>query len=108
MRYTLEELRSIPILFIVGKGRSGTTLLSTILDSHPNVASATESRFLLIVWKKYKRVNEWNASLADEFYKDVLKDFRVKYLWEFEDNFLEEHSGDEEMDNFSDPVTMVF
>lgn len=83
MNYTLEELRSIPIFFIVGKGRSGTTLLSTILDSHPNVASATESRFLLLVWQRYKNLNEWKPELAEELFDTVMQDYRVKFLWEF-------------------------
>lgn len=89
MNYSLSELRNIPVLFIVGKGRSGTTLLSTILDSHPNVASATESRFLLLIWQKYKYMKEWKPNLAEDFVENVLKDLRVKYLWDFEDQLVE-------------------
>jgi hypothetical protein len=89
MLYSLSEIRSIPILFIVGKGRSGTTLLSTILDCHPKVASATESRFLLILWQKYKKMSQWDPSKAEEFISDVLLDLRIKHLWDFHDNFLD-------------------
>ena len=92
MLYSLSEIRNIPILFIVGKGRSGTTLLSTILDSHPKVASATESRFLLILWQKYKRMKKWNAAKAEVFFEDVLVDLRIKNLWEFEEDFMEDRS----------------
>lgn len=88
IKYTLEEIRDIPIFFIVGKGRSGTTLLSTILDSHPNVASATESRFLLIVWQRYKSLKAWKPEMAEEFYETVLEDYRVKYLWDFKKEFI--------------------
>ncbi len=83
MLYTLEELRAIPIFFIVGKGRSGTTLLSTILDSHPNVASATESRFLLLMLQRYKSLKRWDPSMAEEVYDTVQSDYRVRYLWDF-------------------------
>ncbi len=86
--YTLEEIRAIPIFFIVGKGRSGTTLLSTILDSHPNVASATESRFLLIVWQRYKNLKAWKPAMAEDFFNTVLEDYRVKYLWDFREEFM--------------------
>jgi len=89
MIYTLEELRAIPIFFIVGKGRSGTTLLSTILDSHPNVASATESRFLLIIWQKYKKMKRWNPKNSALFIADVKRDILVNYMWEFNDGFKE-------------------
>tara|TARA_R110002049_G_scaffold200299_5_gene370988 strand:- start:11797 stop:12861 length:1065 start_codon:yes stop_codon:yes gene_type:complete len=89
MIYTLEELRAIPIFFIVGKGRSGTTLLSTILDSHPNVASATESRFLLIVWQKYKYLKSWNTENTAQFIEDVKRDILVNYMWEFDNDLYE-------------------
>lgn len=83
--YTLAELRNIPIFFIVGKGRSGTTLLSTILDSHPEVASATESRFLLMLWQKYKHQKTWNSTNAQQFVDDLMVDLRIQNLWEFND-----------------------
>lgn len=83
MIYKLQELRAIPIYFIVGKGRSGTTLLSTILDSHPNVASATESRFLLLMWQRYKSLKTWRPEMAEEVYETVQSDYRVRYLWDF-------------------------
>jgi hypothetical protein len=35
-----------PFIFIVGCGRSGTTLLRSMLDSHPDVAVPGEARFL--------------------------------------------------------------
>jgi len=89
MMYSLSQLRKIPVIFIVGKGRSGTTLLSTILDSHPNVASATESRFLLLVWQRYKGLKQWNASMAAEYVEIVKNDFRIKLFWEFENGFRE-------------------
>jgi hypothetical protein len=89
MIYTLEELRAIPIFFIVGKGRSGTTLLSTILDSHPNVASATESRFLLLIWQKYKNLKEWKPEDAEEYFESVKKDLMVFHMWEFNNGLLD-------------------
>ena len=89
MNYTLEELRAIPVFFIVGKGRSGTTLLSTILDSHPNVASATESRFLLLIWQKYKNLRNWDGENAEQFITDVKKDVLVNLMWEFTDGFAD-------------------
>lgn len=108
MIYTLAELRAIPIYFIVGKGRSGTTLLSTILDSHPNVASATESRFLLLVWQKYKSMRRWKPEMAEEFYNTVLEDYRVKYLWEFEENFISQLKKMPPETTVQDLIKMVY
>ncbi|MDB4062143.1 sulfotransferase [Vicingaceae bacterium] len=108
MQYSLAELRAIPIFFIVGKGRSGTTLLSTILDSHPNVASATESRFLLLVWQKYKSMKKWRPEMADEFFISVLEDYRVKYLWEFEENFISQLKKMPPETTIQDLIKMVY
>lgn len=35
-----------PMVFIVGSGRSGTSLLAAMLDAHPNLSIAPESHFL--------------------------------------------------------------
>ncbi|MHB1956207.1 MAG: sulfotransferase, partial [Sulfobacillus sp.] len=40
---TNPESDNPPFLFIVGCGRSGTTLLVSMLDSHPNLAIPGES-----------------------------------------------------------------
>ena len=108
MKYTLKEIRAIPIFFIIGKGRSGTTLLSTILDSHPNVASATESRFLLLVWQKYKSMKMWKPEMAEEFYNSILEDYRVKYLWEFEPDFIVELKKMPPETTIQDLIKMVY
>lgn len=41
-------------LFVVGVTRSGTTLLTRMLDSHPNISIYSESHFLCLVWTKQK------------------------------------------------------
>lgn len=105
--YSLEEIRSIPIFFIVGRGRSGTTLLSTILDSHPNVASAIESRFLLYLWKRYGKMKRWNKDMAEEFYNDLMVDSMVRKLWVFQDDFLETLKALPEQTSFQDLIKVV-
>ena len=108
MNYTLDELREIPIFFIVGKGRSGTTLLSTILDSHKNIASATESRFLLLICQRYKNLTVWKPEMADVFFKNLMRDYRVKYLWEFEDDFVDALKKLPEETKVQDLIKMVY
>ena len=38
-----------PFTFVVGCGRSGTTVLRTVLDAHPHLAVAHEGRFLSLI-----------------------------------------------------------
>ena len=40
--YTIEEIEKIPFVFIVGRGRSGSTLLQNILDANKNVLMPIE------------------------------------------------------------------
>ena len=47
------------ILFIVGRGRSGTTLLARMLTHHPLIAVAPEGFFAMNLERKY-RAGPWN------------------------------------------------
>lgn len=56
MNYTVAELRALPLFFIVAKGRSGTTLLQSILDTHSGMVVPPESTFVLYLKRfGYKR-----------------------------------------------------
>ena len=44
------------MFFIVGSARSGTTLLRTILNAHPDVAVPPESRFITELWRNEEEV----------------------------------------------------
>ncbi len=44
-----------PFLFVVGCGRSGTTLLRAMLDSHPALAVPPESWFVATLGRRYER-----------------------------------------------------
>src|ERR1035437_486941 len=78
---TVEEIKKLPIVFIVGIGRSGTSLLQTILDANPEVITANESPFVLFLKQKYSGVKNWNSEKLDEFVVDLYKDIRFALLW---------------------------
>ena len=62
--------------FIVGCGRSGTTLLRAILDAHSELAIAHESRF--ITWMLDHRARYGKGGLdADRFLDDLTRNPRV-------------------------------
>lgn len=50
-----EPGSSAPPFFVVGAGRSGTTLLRVMLDRHPDVAIPPESHFIPYIWERRHR-----------------------------------------------------
>ncbi|HXU28099.1 MAG TPA: sulfotransferase, partial [Bacteroidia bacterium] len=74
---TIDEIDSLPFLFIVGRSRSGTTLLQTMLDANPHVILPLESKLIIFLKKKYFHVEIWTTKLIDEFIADLYteKDF---------------------------------
>ncbi|MBN4062386.1 MAG: hypothetical protein COA57_09625 [Flavobacteriales bacterium] len=54
---TSTQLEKIPLHFLIGIGRSGTTLLTSMLNSHPNLLAAPENNFLLFFQNYFKNKN---------------------------------------------------
>lgn len=85
---TIEEIEKIPFVFIVGRGRSGTTLLQTILDAHPNVMLPLESRFIIHLKTNYFKIKNWTPRLIDALVKDLYKEKKFDRLWRVEEAVL--------------------
>ncbi len=70
-----------PILFIVGRGRSGTWLMRTILNAHSHISVAPESLFLLNLFPKYKNVKNWDKKRINQFVGDLFLDEKIGLWW---------------------------
>ena len=71
---TVSQIVSkIPVFFILGRPRSGTTLLRTLFDAHPNVATPVECAFIINMRQKYGTIRMWSKTQLLEFYEDVQK-----------------------------------
>jgi hypothetical protein len=68
-----KPVSSMPLFFIVGRPRSGTTLLRVLFEAHPNVLIPPESPFIISLYKKYGKVSSWNETLIKEFCEDLFK-----------------------------------
>lgn len=68
----IEQICRLPFFFILGRPRSGTTLLRTLLDVHPNITIPLENSGLIHLHFKYRNVKQWDRVKL----KDLFIDFK--------------------------------
>jgi len=56
----IRKIKDIPIIFIVGIGRSGTTLLQELLDSHTQIAAPPECDFVAYLYPKFGKIKSYS------------------------------------------------
>jgi hypothetical protein len=56
--------------FIVCTGRTGSTLLASMLNMHPNVVAVSEETFTHSLFLKYRKVKNWNYTIIEQFCHD--------------------------------------
>jgi len=61
----------IPFFFILGRPRTGTTLLRALFDAHPNVQIPWECQFILNLYPRYGKITYWTGDLLREFFQDL-------------------------------------
>jgi hypothetical protein len=76
-----KEINNIPMFFIVGRARSGTTLLQTLLDAHPSIIVPFESCIIMHLKSKYANCKNWNNNTIDHFLKDIFLERKLKQSW---------------------------
>lgn len=70
----IERIGKIPIVFIVGQGRSGTTLLQNLLDSHKGIiAPPLESKFIVLLYPRFAHISKWRE-------RDILDFAKMLYI----------------------------
>lgn len=70
--------------FIVGHGRSGTTLLRSLLDSHPDVAIPGESGFI-------PPLLQWRGPFDADQFADLLESYDRLSRWGVNESFLRQN-----------------
>ena len=69
------------LVFIVGRGRSGTSLLCSVLNAHKSISVVPEGMFLINLYGKYHHVRNWNTRIIDRFCKDLFLEDRLVNWW---------------------------
>ncbi|HKE74811.1 MAG TPA: sulfotransferase [Acidimicrobiales bacterium] len=77
-----------PFLFVVGCGRSGTTVLRTALDAHPDLAVAHEGRFVAPLALRRARYERPEGFALDRFVADMVADRAVTANLGFDEDGL--------------------
>lgn len=83
----MEKVDNVPIFFIVGRPRSGTTLLRTLFDAHPDVCIPVECKFIIDLYPKYGKITLWTKSLLKDFFLDLLEQWRFD-IWKTDNEKL--------------------
>jgi hypothetical protein len=69
----INKIRNTPIVFIVGLGRSGTSLLQELMNAHPNIVGPPEYSFIIYLYDKYGGKKNWTK-------KDILEFIEALYF----------------------------
>jgi hypothetical protein len=72
------DIKDIPIFFIMGRPRSGTTLLRTLFDAHPNVKIPPEFPILLPLYQKFRHVKDWDEKMILSFIDHIYQNKAFK------------------------------
>ena len=67
---TIEQIKSIQIHFVVSTARTGSTLLSSMFNMHPNLLSPVEEPFAFNLYYKYNSIKKWDTTVINEFCYD--------------------------------------
>lgn len=67
----INKIRALPMLFILGKDRSGTTLLQTTLDAHPNIVGPHESKFMMTLYPRFRNIKHWEEKHIHQFLQAI-------------------------------------
>lgn len=67
----INKIKDIPFFYIIGRPRSGTTLLQLFFDAHPNVQIPSECMYIAHLLGHYRNIKSWTKSDIDSFIRDL-------------------------------------
>lgn len=107
----MKSYDNIAIFFIVGRPRSGTTLIRTLFDAHPNVCITPECQFIINLFPRYGNIKVWKEKDLIDFQDDLKKQLLFD-TWNIDDeslkNTLSGCVGENTYSNICKTVMMQF
>jgi len=98
----------IPMFFLVNKARSGSTMVHSVLDAHPNICATIESRFALHLYTKYNSTTDWTDRIINSFINDVFTDRGYRLFWGVSKSELVILFSKYHINNFSDACKVIY
>lgn len=96
-----------PFPFIVGSGRSGTTLMRAMLDSHPEVAVPPETYFITELLPRVSRYEQDTSFATRVFLRDILGNQWFR-RWELPADGVRQTLLTEPPTDYSDAIRSVY
>ena len=91
-------VESIPVFFVVGQQKSGTTWLMRMLDSHPEILCKGEGRFFGAGWRQ-ESVKQTDAKRPPSSLYNAVLDAEYLRLWIERSVWSRNEAADEHVDN---------
>lgn len=73
MNFTKEQLDNIPIHFVLCTERTGSSLLSLMLNLNQEILSSSEEHFALYFWDRYKDKSRWTDDEILKYVEDFFQ-----------------------------------
>jgi len=80
--HTYENIQAKNLFFITGRGRSGTWLLQSILDTHPEICVTPEALFIIHLYGKYTNTKKWTTKRKAAFIHDLFTEEKLIDWWQ--------------------------
>ncbi len=86
--FSQQDVQELPFFFIVGRGRSGTTLLQMMLNAQGKVTIPLESKFILHLQGKYEGRSFTSPLEIRQFCEDLYTNRKFRLFWNVEKEAL--------------------
>jgi len=83
-RADIEKIGKMPMNFVAGKERSGTTLLQIMLNGHPHISAPPESRFIMLQYSRYGHIQQWTEQNLRDFINEIYYEGLFKTQWKLD------------------------
>lgn len=91
--FTKEQIQAIdstPMNFLLGKERSGTTLLQLMLNAHSQIIAPPESRFIILLFYRYGKTRIWTGKIIADFCNDLFSEGLFRNFWGIDKTTLQD------------------